>query len=72
MIIEILPRHAAAKGRGRGGERGPPSQYLRLSGKSVSLPQLPRAKGLRAGSLKRVKEAASVSLTVKWGQTHFI
>ena len=66
------PRHAAAKGRGRGGERGPPSQYLRLSGKPISLPQLSRAKGLGAGSLRRAKEAASVSLTVKWGQTHFI
>lgn len=61
--------------RPRGGEgagrEDPPSQYLRLSGKSISLPQLPRTKGRRAGSL-RVKEAASVSLTVKWGQTHFI
>lgn len=58
------------QGGGVGGERGPPPKYLRLSGKSISSPQLPRTKGRRAGSL-RVKEAASrFSLTVKWGQTH--
>lgn len=67
QALPAPPRCNQGAGKGRG--EGPPSQYLRLSGKSIC-PQ-PRTKGRRAGSL-RVKEAASVSLTVKWGQTHFI
>lgn len=69
---------AAASGRGRGGERGPPPSaqtHSRLSGKSEACSQLPSgqstdgAAGPGLVSLDFATEAASASSTVKWGQT---